>query len=146
MEFKKIVVPFDGSKYSVQAFKTALNIAKKFDSQISVISYIDTQAWYYRYFDARMEKNLLKKQRKYLDGEIAKLREIAIKQGIDFKHEIKETVSIGKQILSYTNSHNFDLIVMGSHGKSGINKIILGSVANEVAQNAKLPILIVKKK
>ena len=51
---------------------------------------------------------------------------------------------MSKAITNYVNSHKFDLIVIGSRGRTGINKIILGSVANDVVNKVNIPTMVVK--
>ena len=53
-------------------------------------------------------------------------------------------MTIVKEIVNFAKSKKFDLIVMGSHGRTGLNKLILGSVANGVAQQAKCSVMVVK--
>ena len=57
---------------------------------------------------------------------------------------IKEVTSIVKEIINIVKSKKSDLIVIGSHGRLGLNKLILGSVANGVAQQAKCSVMVVK--
>ena len=60
------------------------------------------------------------------------------------KSDILISNSTVKEIVTYAKSKKVDLIVMGSHGRTGLNKLILGSVANGVSQMVHCPILIVK--
>ncbi|MEM2160177.1 MAG: universal stress protein [Candidatus Nitrosotenuis sp.] len=66
------------------------------------------------------------------------------KSNITLNSTILESTQIVKTIVNYAKSHNSDLIVMGSHGRSGLDKLILGSVANGVLQRANCPVLVVK--
>jgi nucleotide-binding universal stress UspA family protein len=58
--------------------------------------------------------------------------------------KIKQGTTIVKAIINFAKSKKFSLIVMGSSGRGGFDKILLGSVANGVAQQAKYPVLIIK--
>jgi len=51
---------------------------------------------------------------------------------------------VSNAIIRYVNSHKYDLIVIGSHGRTGLNRLILGSVANTVVQQANIPVMVVK--
>ena len=57
---------------------------------------------------------------------------------------VLQTQSIVKSILSSAKTYKIDLIVMGSHGRKGFDKLLLGSVANGVSQKVKCPVLIIK--
>ena len=144
MAITKILVPFDGSSYSVKAFNTAIKIAKKQNAKISIITCLEKNnlgAWY---VDKRINKQILKDAKKFAMSFLTKLEETAKKSEIEISINILETKSISKQILSFAKSKKIDLIVIGSHGQSGFNRLILGSVSNAVSQSAQCPVLIIK--
>ena len=70
----------------------------------------------------------------------SKLKELKIQ----YKSDVLEVTSIIDALISYAESHNVDLIVMGSRGLGGFKKLLLGSVASGVSQHSKCPVLIVK--
>jgi len=144
--FKNILVPYDGSNCSYYAFKVSLDIAKKYNSKITILSCLKRELrglhWYG--FDARTENALLKKQKKALEKDLTKFEPLIKKEGVSINTKILEPQSVVKSIVSYSKSNKIDLIVMGSHGRKGFDKLLLGSVANGVSQRASCPILIVK--
>ena len=145
MLFKNILVPYDGSQCSNHAFKVALDLAKKYNSKVTILSCLDSElgnTWYG--FDSRVSNAILKKQKKSIEKDITKFTDLIKKTKISFSSKIIETNSIAKSILSFSKSNKIDLIVMGSHGRRGFDKILLGSVANAVSQQAKCPVLILK--
>lgn len=145
MLFKNILVPYDGSNYSTHAFKTALDIAKKYNSKITVISCLDTDvghAWYG--FDSRVDTAILKKQKKLVENDVKKFQELVKKTKVPYSFQIITTSSIAKSIISFSRAKKIDLIVMGSHGRKGVSKLLLGSVANAVSQQSACPVLILK--
>ena len=144
MPFKNILVPYDLSKKSNQAFKVALDMAQKYDSKLTVLSFIEVDPWHHRYYDPRIGADLFKKQKKVTQGHIAKLEELATKKGVKITTNILKATSAIKEIVSFAKSRKIDLVVMGSHGRTGLDKFLLGSVANGVSQKAKCPVLIVK--
>jgi len=143
--FKNILVPWDGSKHAIHAFKIALDMAKKYDSKLSVIHCIESGEyrgpWYY---DSRYSDAIRKKQRKIAKEEINKLAIQAEKVNISLSSDILIANSTVKELVTYTKSKKIDLVVMGAHGRKGLNKLILGSVSNGVSQMIHCPILIVK--
>jgi nucleotide-binding universal stress UspA family protein len=145
MLFKNILVPYDGSKCSNHACKVGLDIAKKYDSKITIISCIDTDvgpAWYG--FDSRVGNEILKKHKKAIESDVKNFQELAKKTKVPYSFEIIETKSIPKTIISFSKTKKIDLIVMGSHGRKGFSKLLLGSVANAVSQQSRSPVLILK--
>jgi len=145
MLFKNILGPFDGSKHAIHAFKIALDIAKKYDSKLSVIHCIEggeyRGPWYY---DSRYSEAVRKKQKKIAKVEIDKLVIQAKKANIPIFSDILIADSTVKELVTYAKSKKIDLVVMGSHGRTGLNKLILGSVTNGISQMVHCPILIVK--
>jgi len=145
MLFKNILVPYDRSPCSKHAFKVALDIAKKYDAKITTLSCLDTDArpaWYG--FDSRLENVILKKQKKAAKEDVKNFQGLVKKTKVPYSFSLIETKSIAKTILSFSKSKKIDLIVMGSHGRKGFNKFILGSVANAVSQQSSCPVLILK--
>lgn len=145
MLFKNILVPFDGSKFSFHAFKIALDIAKKYKSKITSIYCIEGGE--YRgpwYTDYSFGQEIRKRQEEIAKEHFAKLITMAKKDGIKIDVQIFVTSSVVKQIVKFAKSNKNDLIVMGSHGRTGWKKMLLGSVANGVSQQVKCPVLIVK--
>jgi nucleotide-binding universal stress UspA family protein len=144
MLFKNILVPSDLSNKSFHAFKIALDMAKKYDSKITILTCIQVDTWHHKFYDSRADAELLKNQKKTITPYIEKLEKIANKSNISIKSQILRSVSVVKDITTYAKSHKFDLIVMGSHGRTGMDKLILGSVANGVLQKSSCPVLIIK--
>lgn len=144
MDFKNILIPYDGSNFSNLAFKTALDLAKKYSSKITVIICIDIHYSGTWYLDNRISDQNFKRLYKAAEVEIEKLSAVAKKYNITLNSTIVESTQITKSIVNYAKSHNSDLIVLGSHGRSGLDKLILGSVANGVLQRANCPVLVVK--
>jgi nucleotide-binding universal stress UspA family protein len=144
MAFSKILVPFDASTFSIKAFKTALDIAKKHGSEIHVLTCLEKEnlgAWYK---DKRINRKIINDAKNYAKDVLSNLEKDGKKLGIPVAIQIKEAKSISKEIAEYADSKKINLIVIGSHGQTGFNKIILGSVSNKVSQIAKCPVLIVK--
>ena len=144
MFFRNILVPYDGSKNSSRAFKIAIDMAKKYDSKIIGITCIDViyrGQWYY---DSDYYANKIKKQKEIVRKSVANLEKSAKKEGIDFTFEVFQSRSIVEKIITFAKTKKIDLIVMGSHGRTGFDKVLLGSVANGVAQRVKCHVMIVK--
>ncbi|MCV0399407.1 MAG: universal stress protein [Nitrosarchaeum sp.] len=144
MMFTNILVPFDLSNQSIHAFKTALNLAKKYNSKITILTCLEGDAWHHKFYDSRADDELIKKQKKVALSHITKLEILAKKENISIKSQIIKSASVVKDIVSFSKSRKIDLIVMGSHGRTGIDKLILGSIANGVTQKSSCPVLIVK--
>lgn len=144
MLFENILVPFDLSSLSNNAFKVALDIAQKYNSKITLLTCVEGDAWHHKFYDARADSELLKKQSKTAKKYMEKLEDSANKVGVKIKLQILKSTSVVKDITTFAKSRKIDLIVMSSHGRTGLDKIILGSVANGVIQRSTIPVLLIK--
>jgi len=142
--FQNILVPFDLSTQSTRAFKVALDVAKKYQSKVTLLTCLEGDAWHHKYYDARADKELIKKQSKVTKKHVEKLESIAEKNNISIKTQIITSKSVVNDIVTFAKSRKHDLIVIGSHGRTGFDKVLLGSVANGVSQKTRCPVLIVK--
>ena len=144
MAFSKILVPFDGSVFSMRAFKAALGIAKRKNSVVHVLTCLEKGnlgAWY---IDKRINKQIMKDAKDFAKKSLSRLEKLADNEGVEVSIHIQEAKSIAKEIISFSDSKKINLIVIGSHGQTGFNRMILGSVSNKVSQLAKCPVLIIR--
>ena len=125
-------------------FKSALDIAEPNKSKITIATVVTGVYQPSIGFTMKYAEKTLEKHRKFIEKIFSNLESAANKKGIGLSLKILHNPSVSKGILNYVNSRKFDVIVMGSHGRTGLNKIILGSVANEVAHKAKIPVMVVK--
>jgi nucleotide-binding universal stress UspA family protein len=142
MLFKNILVPYDGSGHSKHAFKVALDMAKKYNSKISMVVVLDMSPGHWAHtnlWDKAMggTKTLVAK-------EFESFESAAKKAKVSFRSEIIESKSVTKTIVSYSKSKKIDLLVMGAQGITGWDKFILGSITDGVVHRVKCPVLIVR--
>jgi len=144
MLFQNILVPVDLSNQSTRAFKVALDVAKKRNSKITILTCFEIDASHHLYYVSGASSQQIKKQTKVVKKYFEKLKSIAEKTDIPVKSKILTQGSAINNIVSFAKSQKHDLVVIGSHGRTGFDKWLLGSVANGVSQKTGCPILIVK--
>jgi len=144
MGFKNILVAYDSSSFANHAFKKALEIAEPQTSKITIATVVTGIYQPSVGFSMKYNKDVLEKNRKFLHKIFAKLENEANKKNIKIALKILHDPSVSKAILNYVNSHKFDLIVIGSHGRTGLNRFILGSIANDITHKARCPVMVVK--
>jgi len=144
MDLKNILVAYDSSSFSNRAFKSALDIAEPNKSKITIATVVTGIYQPSIGFSMKFSKDLLEKNTRMLKKLFSNLQTMANKKGISISLKILNDPSVSKAITNYVNSHKFDLIIIGSRGRTGINKIILGSVANEVVNKVNIPTMVVK--
>jgi nucleotide-binding universal stress UspA family protein len=139
---QKILIPTDGSDYSIRAAEYGISIAKTHDAQIMVVFVLDEVV--IDRFSKITERENVEKELK-TDGQ----RYINYVLGLAEKEGVKATSLIAKgrpfeQIVHLANGLNMDLIVMGTYGRRGAERILLGSVAERVIEYSHCPVLVVK--
>jgi len=144
MAFKNILVPYDGSASALRAFNKALEMSRQHDSNLKVVACLDIANLGGWYIDKRINKDIMKKAKYLTEKLFSQLDGLAKKKSITIDSKIIESNNTVKALISYTKSKNIDLIVMGSSGRGGFDKVLLGSVSNGVMQKAKCPVLIIK--
>jgi nucleotide-binding universal stress UspA family protein len=142
MLFKNILVPHDGSGHSKHAFKVALDMAKKYNSKISMVTVLDTSPGHWA--NTNLWDNTIGGARTLVTREFESFESAAKKAKVSFHSEIIESKSVRKTIVSYSKSKKTDLIVMGAQGITGWDKFIMGSVSDGVVHRVRCPVLIVR--
>ena len=142
--FEHILVPVDGSSTASQAIEKAVGIAKAFQSAVTIIYVIDPYAF------SGMGTDFSYGQAEYLGAATAEAHvAIEMAKQIFQDHNVAVTASvveghaIYRGILETAESVGADLVVMGSHGRRGLEKLVLGSVTAQVLSHAHLPVLVV---
>ena len=141
---KKILVPFDGSGYSEKAYEKALEIAEKFESDLIVMTVLQSKIPDSAGVSIQRLQELQDEQENEATSMLRKLETEAKNKNIPFSIKVIHNPSSSDGITTFAENNNIDLIVMGSHGRTGLRKIVLGSVANGVIGHTKCPVLITK--
>ena len=144
MMFQNILVPIDLSNQSTRAFKIALDIAKKYHSKVILLTCIEKNTSNHLYYSLITSPRLLKKRIEVAKKHFEKLESIAKKNNVSVRSKIITSISPTNTIVTFAKSKKQDLVVIGSHGRTGFNKWLLGSVANGISQKINCPVLIIK--
>ncbi|HJU13680.1 MAG TPA: universal stress protein [Candidatus Nitrosotalea sp.] len=140
--FEHIMVPYDSSEPAKRALETAMDLAKRYSSKLSVVTHVPLRVDYCEEGATYAETvKLLKQTATY---SLSKLETGLLEKGIPCELKVVEGVSTTESLLSYSDLHHVDLIVMGSRGLGGFKKLLLGSTASGVVQHARCGVLIVK--
>lgn len=139
---KKIIVPVDFSEHSEYALETAASIAKKFNAEILALHMLE------------LSDSFLTKGDSDLNAETAFFLKMAEKRFKDvLEKEYLEGVTITpiikhfkvfSEVNDVAKEHDADMVVMGSHGASGIKEMFIGSNTEKVVRHSNIPVLIVK--
>jgi len=143
LEFKKILFPVDLSETSAKLVPHVTTMAEQFGSRIHLIFVARILDYFSTIHVASDSINKLEKD--LVEGAERRLKE--------FKEEYFQTFSdlsavvvsgdASEEILNYARSEGIDMIILGTHGRKGLDKIVFGSVAERVAKGSPVPVLLV---
>lgn len=146
MSYKHILIPVDDSPISYAAVEHAEKLAKAFGSKVTVMSVIALDPFtgvdFYKIAPAVTQYIL--EAEKNAEGRLKDIQDTLTHHGLSVDTKIIREMPTATGILNVADEINADLIVMGSHGRTGIKKFILGSVAQEVLTICPIPVLIIK--
>lgn len=137
--YHDILVPTDGSEGSQRAAEEAINLAVTFDSALHTIYVVETnvgpEAGIVGIFDALEEAG---------EQAIDEIIGHAESAGVG---TVEGSIAQGtphRAILEYVDDHDIDLVVMGTHGRTGLDRYLLGSVTEKVVRLSDVPVLTVR--
>jgi nucleotide-binding universal stress UspA family protein len=139
--FKKIVIATDGSKRTQNAVETGLEIARVHQSKAHAVYVVDTVTFTSVPMDVTWENmyQLLKDEGEEAVGRV----KAAAPAGVEVETHVLEG-NPALEITKFAKDNDCDLIVVGTLGKSGIDRILLGSVAEKVVRIAPCPVLVIR--
>lgn len=145
IKLKKILVPLDGSNPSFNAARYAIKLAKLADAEL-VFLHAVVNPPYIEYRTAGIAiVRFIEEAKRQADAWYKKIGAEAEKEGVKFSTDtILDIVSAADSIVNYAEDKKADLIVIGTHGRSGIKRFLLGSVASGVVSRAKCSVLVVR--
>ena len=146
MAYQNILVPVDGSETSYAAVAQAAELAKAFGGKITVVQVLALDPYIAaEYISATQTNDLIERARtsvlKTLEEAAAKFSDL----GIPVEAKLLEGQVVRREIIREAETSKADLIVIGSHGRTGLKRLFLGSVAQSVLGEAHIPVLVVRQ-
>lgn len=139
--FQDILVATDGSEYSEKAGNYGIEIAKKYNSRLHILSIISLGTL--RGVIPEILENLTKTAKKANKDIKIQAKNHGIKK---INTEIKKETQPSKSIIEYIENNNIDIVVMGTRGRKGLEKYLIGNTTQKVMRKSNTPILSVPKK
>jgi nucleotide-binding universal stress UspA family protein len=149
-QISKIVVPIDGSEKSMEAADYAVKMAERYGSEVAVVYVIHMDQnlellGIYRLSGPDPKKKKLDEAKAEAQKWFAEISRNAEQRKVHVKTDVIEfPMSVVATIVEYAVSEKADVIVIGTRGRSGISKMLLGSVASGVVTYAPCPVVVVK--
>jgi len=145
--FSHILVPLDSSKFAESAIPYATQIATQFGSKLTLTTVANAPTIVSSGFDsasadlyATLRENSLDEAQKYLAHQCKRLRQ----QGFNVDYRIVEGSVVADKLLELIDDVEADIVVMSTHGRSGLGRWLLGSVADKLIHHASVPVLLIR--
>ncbi|WP_266080442.1 universal stress protein [Haladaptatus caseinilyticus] len=137
--YERILLPTDGSEASNRAIEQAMDLADTYDARLYAISVIDQSA-----IPPDVRADILYDElQRECERALKDIEMRASDAGIDVRTSIPQGTPY-RAILDFADDHDIDLIVMGTHGRRGIDRYLLGSVTEKIVRLSDRPVLTVR--
>ena len=137
--FSKILVAIDGSQSAKRAFEQSIYLASKCDSKLEVVHVVPCEFGGDSVNTFELVEELKNKGKKILE----QCKKVVVKKNISIK-TFSDLGDPAKIIIELAKNNDYDLIIMGSRGRSTFKELLLGSVTQKVSHHAKCPVMIVR--
>jgi len=143
--YKKILAPLDGSELAKKALDQVEKLAKSFDSEIILLQVVPFMPIYGA---PELVTPLIvdEKHKETAERYLTNLAEELKAKGYRVTAMVKTGQQVATEIIDFAKANSVDLIVMNTHGRSGISRWFLGSVTLKVLTRAETPILLIRSK
>lgn len=137
--YNTILVPTDGSTAAETAAETALALAQRFDASLHGITVAELDD-----FPADVKPDVADELTQQGEATLATIADQATEAEVAATTNVIETTEpIHQAIIDYATDHDADLIVMGTQGRTGLNRLVLGSVTERTLRISPIPVLTV---
>jgi len=140
--YRNILIATDGSENTQRAISYGIEIAKLSGAAVYALYVVNTSPIISNYWTIG-KKNIYEIIRSEGEKAVFEVKKIGEASGVD----VKEVVLDGypsNAIIDFAENNNIDLIVMGTLGKTGLDKLLIGSVAEKVVRGSKVPVMVVR--
>ncbi|WP_418285335.1 universal stress protein [Halorubrum sp. DTA46] len=140
--YDRILVPTDGSAEGERAVAHALDVATVHDAAVHALYVVDTASYAGMPMESSWEGigDLLRSD---AADAVERVERLAADAAVDVETAVVDG-SPSREIIRYAENNGCDLVVMGTHGRGGIDRLLLGSVAEKVVRGASIPVLTVR--
>ncbi|MDD1763412.1 MAG: universal stress protein [Methanobacteriaceae archaeon] len=130
--FEKILVPTDGSEYAARAVEVALSLARELDSRVVALHVLDEKLI--------MPFEVLEEEGQNILGQVRK-------RGEEMGVPVDEIILFGNprhDMAKIATKSGADLVIIGTHGRTGVERLLMGSVAESALKTVQVPVMLVK--
>lgn len=137
INMKKILVAVDESNYSKKAVEEAVRLGQELGAELTFLNVVPTYGYAGEVLDEALEEKISSAQ-ELVEG----YKEEAEEENVQAESKVTKESAAANGIVQYAKNHEFDLIIIGARGKSGLETIQLGSVSEAVVKRSETPVLV----
>lgn len=143
--YRRILVAVDGSKAAMRGLREAVRLAKSESAELCIFNVVD-EFYAFATPEAAIAVDVVPSLREAGKRVLAKAEAVALKAKLKPKTVMRETIggSAADAIVREAKKQRADLIVLGTHGRRGVRRMVLGSDAEQVVRTASVPVLLVR--
>ena len=138
--YDTILVPTDGSAAVVEAVERAVDLAERYDATVHALYVVDSSAYGTLDMSTSVVVDALEDEGETAVSYVAEEAEAA---GVPVETAVV-TGTPHRMIMDYIDDHDVDMVVMGTHGRRGFDRFLLGSVTEKVVRTAPVPVMTVR--
>jgi nucleotide-binding universal stress UspA family protein len=140
--YDDILLPTDGSEAASAAIEHAIALAERYDATIHALSVVDLSALAGSY-DGAAVPGVIEALEGGSEQTVSEVAERCERQDVDVRTEVTQGTPY-RAIGAYVEDHDVDLVTMGTHGRTGLGRYLLGSVTERVVRTSSVPVLTVR--
>lgn len=143
--YQSILVPLDGSEPSLGGLRHAIDIAREAKATLHLVHVIDSFPMMFELSSQGGIESMSQSLRRWAEGMLETGRRQAAEQGVQAEVILRELTQgrVADVIIEVAKEASCDLIVLGTHGRRGLRRLMLGSDAEAVARTSTVPVLLV---
>lgn len=145
--YPKILVPLDGSDTAAQGLQEAIALARQMKSQLRLLHVVDDYPLMVEMASVVNFEGLRQSMRQYGQDVLDKAKRLAADQDVEADTQLCEITHgrVAEAIIEQTAALGCSLVVMGTHGRRGLSRTMMGSDAEQVARASSVPVLLVRR-
>jgi universal stress protein A len=143
--YRRILVPVDFSAHSAEATRVGADLARRFDASLTLVYVYDPLAYALPDGFAMVSQADIDKLLEAFRAQLAASQRLALEAGAPRVETKLLQGFVAGQIVEFASGGEFDLVVMGTHGRTGMQHLVMGSTAERVVRLARCPVLTVKQ-
>lgn len=138
--FARILLAWDGSEVALRAFDLAIDLTRRYDGELEVVSVAYSPAHAETTADRAESEDAA---HRYLQSTFDRVKDRAERAGVEVDHQILEGDTPARTLLAHAHEHGFDLIVCGQHHARRAGRLLLHGVAQDLIADPATPVLVV---